>query len=115
MDESMLAELAVKAVVGEVAKGGASTLLGWLRGKLTSAGGQEAATRIAERPDAQSTQLALQAQLLELLETPGFAAELRARLGQGAATTTTYGAQTASGASGPVNQVQGSGNSTGNR
>lgn len=113
MDESALAELAVKAVVGEVAKGGASTLLGWLRGKLPGAAGQEVAAKIAERPQAKHAQLALQAQLLELLETPGFAAELRARLGQAGATTT-YAAQTATGTSGLVNQVQGSGNITGN-
>lgn len=115
MDESALAELAVKAVVGEVAKGGTSTLLGWLRGKFTGAAGQEAAAKIAERPEAKHAQLALQAQVLELLETPGFAAELRARLGRDGATATIYGAQTATDTSGTVYQVQGSGNVTGNR
>ena len=114
MDESALAELAVDTVVGEVTKSGVSMLLGWLRGKLSGAAGQEATIKIAERPNAKSAQLALQAQLLELLETPGFAAELRARLGQAGATTTTYAAQTATGISGPVNQVQGGNSSTGN-
>ena len=114
MDESALAEWAVKAVVGEVTKGGVSAILSWMRGRLIGASGQEAATKIAERPDAKSAQLALQAQLLELLETPGFAAELRAILGQPEATTT-YAAKTATGTSGPVNQVQGSGNIIGNR
>lgn len=115
MDENTLAELAVKAIVGEVAKGGASTLLGWLRGKLPSAAGQEATAKIAERPDARSAQLALQAHILELLEAPGFAAELRARLGHSGATTTIYGAQTVTGTFGTFIQVQGDDNVTGKR
>lgn len=115
MDDNALAELAVKTVVGEVTKGGVSTLLDWLRGKLSGTTGQEAVAKIAGRPEAKSTHLALQAQLLELLETPGFAEELRGRLGQAGATTTTYAAQTTTGPTGPVNQVQGDGNSIGNR
>ena len=59
MDESDLAEAAVKAVVSETVKGGAGALFGWLTGKLTWPSGQEAIAKTEAKPDAPSAQLAL--------------------------------------------------------
>jgi hypothetical protein len=117
MDESDLAEAAVKAVVSETVKGGAGALFGWLTGKLTWPSGQEAIAKTEAKPDAPSAQLALKAQVMSLLEEDAaFKDELRVRLGQTTpASTTIYAAQTASGVSGAVHQIQGNRNPIGDQ
>jgi hypothetical protein len=116
MDEKLLAALATAAVgaaAKEVAAGavsGAKAVYVWIRGKLTSPGGQEAVTHLEQAPDASENQDALRAALVKLLKAnPTLAEELKGLLPAEAQANITQIANV-SGAGARVAQVAGSGN-----
>ena len=78
-----------KEVVDVGVKSTGKAVVGWIKGKLTSASGKEAVAEIAKAPARTGSRLRLQAALVEALEDdPAAVAELKALLTAGAGVQT---------------------------